>query len=151
MGIVKLANIEDRQTAPLKGWRKKRKPKLRYILIAGLLFLSLSGSISAVVGYHMYHTDFLLAQTEMQHLRTAMTLLESLQTQPFASQAVERAQQEFAGALDDAQAIEADLANYAGIAGPVPIYGPRLEAAIHLSALAVDVSQAGIGGCKMLE
>src|SRR2546425_2213750 len=131
MGIIKPVNIEDRQTAPLKVWRKTRKPKKRYILIGCLLFLFLTGSTSAVAGYlvyHTYHTDLLLAQTEMQHLRTAMTLLESLQAQPFASQIVERAQREFAGALSDAQAIEADLANYSGIRGFVPIYGPRLEA-----------------------
>ncbi len=154
MDIVKPINIEDRQTVPLKSWRKGRRPKKHPILIGGLLVLFLSGSISTVAGfqaYHTYHTDLLLAQTEMQHLRTAMALLKSLQTQPFASQSIERAQQEFAGALSDAQAIEADLANYAGIAGLVPIYGTRLEAAIHLSALAVDVSQAGISGCKILE
>jgi Protein of unknown function (DUF4012) len=154
MGIIEPVKIEDRQTIPLKGWRKTHRPKKRNILIACLLFLFLIGSTSAVAGYqayHTYHTDLLLAQTEMQHLRTAITLLESLQAQPFAPQTVERAQQEFAGALSDAQAIEADLASYAGIAGLVPVYGPRLEAAIHLSALAVDVSKTGIAGCKLLE
>ncbi len=154
MGIVKPMNREERQTVPLKGWRKVRKPKKRSILIGGLLLLFLSGSISTVAGfqaYHTYHTDLLLAQTEMQHLRTAMTLLKSLQTQSFTSQTIERAQQEFVGALSDGQAIEADLANYSSIAGFVPVYGTRLEAAIHLSALAVDVSQAGISGCKILK
>lgn len=149
MGIVKPMNREERQTVPLKGWPKKRS-----MLIGGLLVLFLSGSISTVAGfqaYRMYHSDLMLAQTEMQHLRIAMTLLKSLQTQPFAAQTIEHAQQEFVGALSDAQAIKSDLASYSGIAGLVPIYGPRLEAAIHLSALAVDVSQAGISGCKMLE
>ncbi|HEV7234964.1 MAG TPA: DUF4012 domain-containing protein, partial [Ktedonobacteraceae bacterium] len=37
-----------------------------------------------------------------------------------------------------------------GIAGIVPVFGPRLEAAIHLSSLAVNVSQAGVDGCKLL-
>lgn len=154
MGIVKPMNIEDRQTVPLKAWRKGRWPKKRPMLIGGLLLLFLSGSISTVAGfqaYHTYHTDLLLAQTEMQHLHTAMALLKSFQTQPFTAQTIEHAQQEFAGALGDGQAIEADLASYAGMAGLVPIYGPRLQAAIHLSALAVDVSQAGISGCKILE
>src|SRR5579872_4755777 len=153
MGIVKPIDREDRQTVPLKGWRKVRKPKKRSLLIGGLLLLFLSGSISTVAGfqaYHTYHTDLLLAQTEMQHLHTAMSLLKSLQTQPFTAQSIERAQQEFAGALGEGQEIEADLANYAGMAGLVPIYGPRLQAAIHLSALAVDVSQAGVSGCKIL-
>jgi len=107
--------------------------------------------VAGYLAYHTYRSDLLLAQAEMQHLRTAMTLLGSLQTQTFAPQTVERAQQEFAGALSDGQAIEADLATYSGTTGLVPIYGTRLEAAIHMSALAVDVSQAGIGACKMLE
>jgi len=124
------------------------------VLIAGLLFLFLASSTSAVAGYLLYqtyHADLSLAKTGMQHFRSAMTLLESLQAQPFASQSVERAQQEFTGALSDAQAIEASLANFSGIAGYIPVYGSRLTSAIRMAALAVDVSQAGIAGCKMLE
>lgn len=154
MKIVEPVNIEDRQTVPLKAWRKTRWPKKRSVLIGGLLFLFLASSTSAVAGdllYHTYQTDLSLAQAGMQHLRSAMTLLESLQAQPFASQSVERAQQEFTGALSDAQMVEASLANFSGIAGYVPVYGSRLASAIRLAALAVDVSQAGIGGCKMLE
>ena len=107
MEIVEPVDIEGRQTVPLKVRRKTRWPKKRTALIGALLFLFLASSTSAEVGYlvyHQYNTDLLLAQTEMQHLRTAMTLLESLQAQPFALQTVERAQQEFAGALSDAQA-----------------------------------------------
>jgi hypothetical protein len=147
MKIVEPANIEHRQTVPLKAWRKTRWPKKRSVLIAGLLFLFLASSTSAVAGYllyHTYHADLSLAQAGMQHFRSAMTLLES-------SQSVERAQQEFKSALSDAQAIEASLANFSGIAGYVPVYGSRLTSAIRMAALAVDVAQAGIAGCKMLE
>lgn len=79
-----------------------------------------------------------------------MTLLESLETHPFAPQTVEHAQQEFSDALSETQAIETSIAKFSGITGLIPIYGPRLEAAIHLSALAVDVSQAGVNGCNLL-
>jgi hypothetical protein len=154
MRIVEQVAIEDRQTLLLKVPHKTRWTRKRYILIVVLLFLLLASSISAVLGYleyNTYQTDFSLAQTGMQHLHSAITLLESLQEQPFATQTVERAQQEFARALSDTQALEVRLANFPGMSGVVPVFGPRLVAAIHLSALAVHVSQAGIGGCKILE
>lgn len=156
--MVEQTNIEDRPTVPLikvrRKRRRRRRSKKRYVLIGGLLFLFLVSSTSAVAGYlayRTYHTDLVLAQAGMQHMRSAVTLLESLQSQPFAPRTVEQAQLEFAGALNDAQTIEAGLANFSSIAGPIPVYGSRLLAAIHLSALTVDVSQAGIGGCKILE
>jgi len=154
MRIVEPVNIEDRQTKPLKVWHKTPRSKKRHVLIGSLLLLFLISSTSVVVGYltyQTYHNDFLLAQTGMQHLRSAMTLLASLQEQPFALQTVERAHQEFTDALSDTQTLQAELTKFSGIANLTPVYGPRLKAAIHLSALAVDASQAGIGGCEMLE
>ena len=80
--------------------------KKRYVLIGSLLLLFLLSSTSAAAGYlayHTYSTDISLAQMGMQHLRSAVTLLESLQKQPLAQHAVEQAQEEFSGALSDAQ------------------------------------------------
>lgn len=154
MRDVELVTLEDHQTMALKEQHKKRRPKKLYVLIGSLLFLFLASSTSAVAGalaYHTYNTDIALASMEMQHLRSAVTLLESLQKQPLAQHAVEQAQQEFAGALSDAQTIEASLTKFTGVAGVVPIYGSHLVFAMHLSALTVDVSQAGISGCKILE
>ena len=153
--IVEPLDIAERQTVRLRVRRKrKRRRKKRYALIISLLFLLLASSTSAVTGYLLYHTykaDLALAQTGEQHLRSAVTLLESWQAHPLAPKSVEQAQQEFASALSDTQALEEGLANFTGVAGFAPIYGPRLVAAIHLSALAVDISQAGISGCKMLQ
>lgn len=155
MSIVEPPDIAERPTAPLRIRRKRRRRrKRRYALIASLLFLLLASSASAVSGYLLYRSytaDLALAQSGMQHLREATTLLESLQAHPLAPQTVERAQQEFEGALSDAQALQAGLGKFAGVADLVPVYGPRLMAAIHLAALAVDASKVGIGGCKMLE
>src|SRR6266568_3783422 len=145
--------VEDLQTGPQKVSSKTRWSKKRSVMIVVLLILLLVSSTSAVagyMGYHAYHSELSLAQTGMQHLRSAMTLLESLQKQPFAPQTVERAQQEFAEALSDTKALEAGVEHYSSIAGFAPVYGARLVAAFHLSAMAVDISQAGIGGCKML-
>src|SRR6266568_2208264 len=145
--------VEDLQTGPQKVSSKTRWPKKRSVIIVVLITLLLVSSTSAVagyMGYNAYHSELSLAQTGMQHLRAAITLLESLQKQPFAPQTVERAQQEFAEALSDTKALEAGVEHYSSIAGFAPVYGARLVAAFHLSAMAVDISQAGIGGCKML-
>src|SRR6266436_3439169 len=93
MRIVEPLDIADGQTVPLRVRRKRRRrPKKHYVLIGSLLFLFLVSSSSAVTGYLMYRAykaDLLLAQTGMQHLRSAVTLLESLQAHPLAPQAVE--------------------------------------------------------------
>ena len=152
--LVAYQDVADKETVPLKVQRKTRKAKRRYVLVAVLLFLLLAGSTSAVTGYWMYHTyntDFLLAQNGMQHLRSAVTLLESLQSQPFALETVKQAQQQFTEALHDVKIVNAQLINLSGVANLTPIYGSRLIAAMHLSALAIDVSQAGISGCKLWE
>src|SRR5206468_3468238 len=104
--------LEDRQTGRQKVASKTRWPKKRSVIIVVLLILVLASSTSTVagsMGYHAYHSEFALVQTGMQHLRSAITLLESLQKQPLAPQTVQRAQQEFAGALSDTKALEAGL------------------------------------------
>jgi Protein of unknown function (DUF4012) len=145
--------VEDRPTGPQKVESKTRWFKKRSVIIVVLIMLLLASSTSAVagyLGYRAYHSELTLAQTGTLHLHSAIALLESLQKQPFAPQTVERAQQEFVTALSDTKALEAGLDRYSSIAGFAPVYGARLVAAFHLSAMATDISQAGIGGCKML-
>ena len=153
MKVVKFVAIEDRQTETHKAQTKRRRPKKRYVLIGSLLLLFLLSSTSAAAGYlayHTYSTDTSLAQMAMQHLRSAVTLLQSLQKQPLAQHAVEQAQEEFTGALSDAHTIEASLTDFSSM-DSVPVYGSRLVVAMRLLALTVDVSQAGISGCQILE
>ncbi len=148
--------VQAQQQATFQSYeqRKKQGFKKRNLLIVLLLFLFLASSISAVAGYlvyQMYQTNLSLAEAGIQHLRSGISLLESLQSRPFAPQTVEQAQQEFVSSLNDSQTLQAGLTNFPGIADLIPVYGVRLTTAIHLSALAADVSQAGIGGCKMLK
>ena len=153
MRVVELVAIEDRQTVALKVQHKRQRPKKHYVLIGSLLLLFLLSSTSAVAGYLAYHTyssDISLAQMAMQHLRSGVTLLESLQKQPLAQHAVEQAQVEFSGALSEAHTIESSLTNFSSMT-VVPVYGQRLAVAMRLSTLAVDVSQTGISGCQLLE
>jgi Protein of unknown function (DUF4012) len=130
--------------------KSRRKRFLVLLFVCLTLFLSGSSLLAYVQISSTYHHYFALAQTGTLHLRNGVKLLESLQEHPFESQTIEHARQEFADALSETQAIKQAIANYAGIAGVVPILGPKLEAAIHLSALAVNLSQAGMNGCDLL-
>jgi hypothetical protein len=159
MGFVEMMDVQDRPTVPLRVRRRvrrkahRRKKRLVISVVFLVLLLIGTGSTSFVVGlqaYHIYKADLPLAQEEMQHLRSAVTLLESLQTQPFAPQTVARARQEFTEALSNGQTIETSLANYSGVASYIPVYNTRLIAAIHLSRFSVDIAQTGIGVCTML-
>lgn len=130
----------------------KRKPRRFFVLlfVCVILFLA-GGSLFAYIQLDAtYHHYSALAQTGTQHLSSGLQLLESLRSHPFEPGTVARAQQEFANALRETQAIKQGVANYAGIASIVPVLGSRLEAAIHLSALAVDASQAGMSACALL-
>ncbi|HEU0002628.1 MAG TPA: DUF4012 domain-containing protein [Ktedonobacteraceae bacterium] len=84
-------------------------------------------------------------------MRTALSRLESLQAHPFSLEAVSQAQQEFVAAQTNIGKIQAGLAPLEGVGSLVPVYGSRLVSAIRLTSLAVDVSRAGISGCKILE
>lgn len=153
MKLVPYRDIEDKETVPLKVLHKRRSKK-SYLLVATVLFLLLTSSASAVTGYwvyNMYKTYSLLAQNEMQHLRLAMTLLESLQSQPVTLEKLKQANQEFAEALNDAKVINTQLARFSGVVGSTPIYGPRFIAALHLSLLSMDISQAGVSSCTLGE
>src|SRR5205085_10927225 len=81
---------------------RKHKVKKLYLLICIVLFLSGIGSGISFLAYlrynNMYHTNLSLAQTGMQHLHKAATLLEAL---PFDASVVKQAQQEFSVASTD--------------------------------------------------
>ncbi len=147
-------DVADSPTMPLNVQRNPRRSKKRLVALAVLAVLLLVTSGSAVVvgilADTTYHRDLSLANAEVQHLRSAFTLLESLQKQPFASQTVEQAQQEFVSALGDGQSLSKSLASFSGVASILPVYGQRVISANRLAALAVTVSQTGISGCKLL-
>src|SRR6266487_3077346 len=159
---VRLVHISEQETyhgeivgrrLPQIGPRKWR-PEKRYVLIGILVFLLLAGSVSSVVGYLMYNaryqTDLSLAQTGVQHLQKAESLLGTWSHQPLDAQASSQAKQEFAAALKTFDALNNDIQSIPGIAGQVPVYGTRLSAAQHLVPLAITLAQAGVAGSDLL-
>lgn len=133
-------------------WRKTRK---LYLLALILLLLSIIGSVLAVVGNQVYNSDYhrylSLAETGMQHLRTAEALLVTLPQNPFDATTIQHAQQEFAAAHTTFAQLDDDLKSIPGIGTLVPVYGVRLSTALHLVSAATEISQAGTAGCVILK
>lgn len=137
--------------------RRKRKPKKHYMLIGILLFLFLAGSVSSVAGYLVYHTydaryhtDLSLAQTGMQHLQKAETLIAAWSQRPIDTQLTNQAAGEFGSAIKTFGQLNSDLKSLPEFIEQIPVYGGRLRTALRLVPLAITLSQAGVTGCDIL-
>jgi hypothetical protein len=139
-------------TQKTEGKKRPSKKLLLFILILFLLSgVSSSLSLLAYQKYNpIYRNDLSLAQTGIQHLRNAATLLEGLSKKPFDPAAVTRAQHEFADASAAFGQVKTSLMSLPGVLTVLPVYGSRLSTALRLLPLAIEVSQAGIAGCSIL-
>jgi hypothetical protein len=137
-----------------KGKVKRAKSKRFYLFVFAAMLLCGVGSGTSFTVYQMfsanYHGSTALAQTGVQQLRSAEALLTSLPKHPFDTQAVNQAQLEFTAAMTAFRKLDGNLRSFPGISTFIPVYGTRLSAALHLASLAIDLSQAGIAGCTIL-
>src|SRR3984893_5754744 len=107
--------------------RKKYLSKKLSLLI--LVFFLLSGVASSisVLAYQkytpIYHSDLSLAQTGIQHLHNAATLLENLSKKPLDPAAVIQSQHEFAAAAAAFSQVKASLTSLPGVLTVLPVYG----------------------------
>lgn len=134
--------------------RRKPNSKRRYLLLGVLLLLILASSISLIVGYvkyeGLYRADLSLTQSGTQHLQKAETLLLTWLKRPLDTQLTNQAQGEFTSALETFRQLDGDLQSFPAIFGQIPTYGTRLTSALRLVPLAINLSQAGITGCSIL-
>lgn len=138
--------------------RQHKKRKLRKICLLTLPFVLLaviiSGAGVSIVEYQTYnakyHSDIALAQTGVQHLRTAIALLGALPKNPLDGHTVSLAQHEFSAASTIFLQLDNDLKSVPGIGVYIPAYGTRLSSALRLVPLAIEVSQAGITSCNIM-
>jgi len=147
------AQLIDRPA--LKGKRQKAK-KLYLVAVPSLLVLLCTvGSAFSAVEYQAYsaryHRDMSLGQEGMQHLRAAASLLEALQRNPFDTLSVQKAGHEFASATGVFIRLDSDLKSLPGISMSVPTYGARLRAALRVLPPAIEISQAGLIACNILD
>jgi hypothetical protein len=155
LGGLYYTDLQGRQLIRVR--HKKRRPIKRYVLVGLLLFLFLAGSISSVIGYLVYqtydaryHSDLSLAQTGIQHLQKAGTLLATWSQRVLDPQLTHQASVEFATALKSFGRLNSDLKSLPGFSRQIPVYGGRLNAALRLAPLTMTLSQAGITGCDIL-
>lgn len=127
----------------------RRRSKKVYLLLSIFLCLFLGVSAFGVAAYRGT-SDVALAKAGIQHLQKAEVWLAALQKNPLDSQAVQQAQHEFAAALPAFVQLDNDLKLLPGTSTAIPIYGAQLRAALHLVPVAIELSQAGIAGCDIL-
>ncbi len=134
---------------------KKSRSKRFYIITCSFLLLLVVG---AGFSFHLYqtysatyHNDVSLAKTGAQHLQNALTLLQTLPKNPLDEHTVSQAQHEFTASLMIFTQLYQDLQSLPGIATSIPSYGTRLTSALRLLPIAMEVSQAGITGCSLLD
>ena len=133
-------------------WRKSKK---FYVFLFILLLMSILAPVFAIVGYQAYNANYhrylALAGVGMQNLRTGANLLERLAQDPLDAGTIEHARLEFAAAHTTFVQLDNGLESIPGIAMLIPVYGVRLQAALHLASTAVGLSQAGVLGCSILD
>src|SRR5260370_1336894 len=151
--VESVRTVTDESKRKVKGKRRKSR---KFYLVALALFLSgMVGSVLAVVGYQAYNSNYRqylsLAHTGLQDLRTAAAQLDELSQNPFDTASIDRARHEFADAHTAFVQLDNGLESIPGMGTLVPIYGSRLSAALHLASAAVDLSQAGVVSCGVLD
>ncbi len=97
-----------------------------------------------------YQKYMSMARQGEQQLQLAVSRIQSLSQNPFDANAVAQAQQNFSSALTSFDEVDTALESLPGVSGLIPVLGTRLNTALHLALLAMNVSQAGIAGCSML-
>lgn len=136
--------------------RKQRKPKHLRLLIFLLLCLLLGGILSNEVYTQYqtydaeYHSLLSLAETGAHQLLSASTSLKTLQTNPFDTHSLSDAQRDFASASSAFNRVNNSLLSLPSIVSSIPNYGSRLQSALRLLPVAIEVSQLGGKACGIL-
>src|SRR5581483_8600479 len=107
--MAKRAHTPDMESS-MRVHRKRRLFKNKRIFLLFLLLSIVVLSISALFAYVQlsanYHRYSALAMSGAQHMRTALTSLESLRTHPFSLETVSQARQEFVAAQTDISQVQ---------------------------------------------
>ncbi len=165
----KIANARDMETllTPSRrpGNRRRRSRSRRTLLgipfrivllliCIGILLLSV-GSLISVLEYQsynaLYHKDVSLAQGGELQLKSAAASLQTLAKNPLDASTVSLAQREFSSAYTTFSKVNDDLQSIPALGTLLPVYGSRLSTALRLAPLAVEMSQAGVLSCNILQ
>lgn len=124
------------------------------LLCLGVILIG-TGAVFSLLEYRsynsLYHTDVALAQSGEQHLKNAAALLQTLTKNPLNASSVLQAQHEFNGAYSAFSQVNESLTAIPALGTLIPVYGSRLSAVLHVVPLAVELSQAGVLACNILQ
>lgn len=139
----------------MRWWQNKRQRSLVLRWLAGiLLLLCISGSVLTLDTYQTvqgsYRQSMSLALGGLQHLHMGQVLLSSLAQHTFDISLVAQARREFVAGSDAFKQVNSALRTMPGASSMVPVYSQRLWVSLHLVPLAMQLSQAGIFSCDML-
>jgi hypothetical protein len=133
---------------------KRSSPRKLFICVLVILLVCVIGSGVSIAVYQtystQYHDDLAMSQVGIKHLQTALSLMKGLSKNPFDASTVTQAQQEFSAASAVFTQLNTDLQSLPGVGTLIPVYGARLSAALRLVPLAMEVAQAGMVGCGVL-
>jgi serine/threonine protein kinase len=138
------------------GRHRGRKRKTRPLFLVGLvlLVLCICGSGVAIAGYQIYNTKYqnkeAMAQVGIEHLQTAVSLMQAWSKQPLNASSTIHAQHEFAAASAVFTQLNTDVQSYTRYGSLIPGLSTRLNTALHIVPIAMEVSHAGVAGCEAL-
>ena len=140
--------MQRRQKTQAHNWKKP------YLVAVVLLLVSIgvAGGGWSMVGIYntTYQKEMSLAQTGLQHMRNAQTMLVGVSKASFNPATIRQARSEFSSALIQFTQLNKDISLLPAISTSLPVYGTRLHAAIHLAPLATSIAEVGIEGCDVL-
>lgn len=157
LNIKDKMNISEKPTPRMRivgrgKWKSMSKvQRVSILIMIPVLLVLISGGSVAWVNYStQYHTDLSLASQGMSELQDAENLLKISPNNPLDTQSVAKAQQKFSQANQTFMSLNASLQSLPGIASHLPVYGSRVQAALHVMPIAIAISQLGITGCSVL-
>lgn len=146
-------------TMPVGGQPEKRRSRKKIMLINSLLLcaLLLFDTSVAAFGFQTfrhYYADYqhylAVARSGIQHLQTAERQLAAYPQNPLDNQRVILAQREFSAAQANFEQLSDGLRSLPSAATSIPVYGARLNSALRVVPLTLEVTKAGLIGCDIL-
>ncbi len=133
-------------------WKERRVSK-KIVLCVTAIIMCASEVALVILLYHelagLYGSYMSLAQGGAQHLENAITMIKTLQNNPFNGHTITQSQNEFASAGTDFNLLDQQLQSLPGISSSAPVVGTRLSAALHVLPVAVEASQLGGSFCSI--
>ncbi|HZO71096.1 MAG TPA: DUF4012 domain-containing protein [Ktedonobacteraceae bacterium] len=147
------ATVPTKEQPRRRHWLKK-SVVINSLLLCALLLFDTSVAAFGFQTVRHYYADYqhylAVARSGIQHLQTAEKDLAAYPQNPLDNQQVILAQREFSAAQANFTQLSDGLKALPGALTAVPVYGARLNSALRVVPLALEVTKAGLIGCDIL-